>query len=172
MADGKDVVYAIEEPETSQHNEHIKMMMDALKTLSGRNHIQIIVTTHSPYLVKQLEYSQLRLVDNDTNVKRAKPVDTASMPYVSLNEVNFLAFGEVSEEYHDELYGHLEYRGDISTYFATQPKENYQRILRDGTPKTEQKCKTEVIRHQIYHPENTLNARYSPLVLDATVFDK
>ena len=38
VADGKDVVYAIEEPETSQHSEHIKMMMEALKSLSQREH--------------------------------------------------------------------------------------------------------------------------------------
>lgn len=26
---------------------------------------------------------------------------------------------------------------------------------------SEQKCKTEIIRHQIHHPENPHNARYS-----------
>lgn len=169
VAEGKDVVYAIEEPETSQHNEHIKMMMDALKTLSGRNHIQIIVTTHNPYLVKQLNYDQLRLVEEVTNVKKVNSVDPASMPYVSLNEVNYLAFGEVSEEYHDELYGHLEYRGDLNAYFATQPRFNYVKIKRDGTTVTEQKCKTEIIRHQIHHPENTHNARFSPMDLKDSI---
>ena len=104
VAEGKDVVYAIEEPETSQHNEHIRMMMDALKSLSARDHIQIIITTHSPYLVKQLNYAQLRMVSDNGGTKTIAPVDTASMPYVSLNEVSYLAFGDASEEYHDELY--------------------------------------------------------------------
>lgn len=169
VAEGKDVVYAIEEPETSQHNEHIKMMMDALKTLSGRDHIQIIITTHNPYLVKQMDYSQLRLVDENGGVKTVNPVDVASMPYVSLNEVNYLAFGEASEEYHDELYGHLEYRGDLNAYLGTQPQQNYIRLRRDGTTLTEQKCKTEIIRHQIHHPENTLNPRYSTLELKQSI---
>lgn len=169
VAEGKDVVYAIEEPETSQHNEHIKMMMDALKKLSGREHIQIIVTTHSPYLVKQLDYYQLRLVEDEANVKKVKPVDTASMPYVSLNEVNYLAFGEVSEEYHDELYSHLEYRGDLNALFALQPKLNYVKIKKDGTTAIEQKCKTEIIRHQIHHPENTHNPRFSALELKQSI---
>lgn len=169
VEEGKDVVYAIEEPETSQHNEHIKMMMDALKTLSVRDHIQIIITTHNPYLVKQMDYAQLWLVDEDGGVKTVNPVDIASMPYVSLNEVNYLAFGEASEEYHDELYGHLEYRGDLNAYLGTQPQQNYIRLRRDGTTLTEQKCKTEIIRHQIHHPENTLNPRYSALELKQSI---
>ena len=169
VAEGKDVVYAIEEPETSQHNEHIKMMMEALKTLSGRDHIQIIITTHSPYLVKQLNYGQLRLVEDNANVKKVTPVNPASMPYVSLNEVNYLAFGEVSEEYHDELYGHLEYRGDLNVFFATQLKFNYVKMKRDGSTVTEQKCKTEIIRHQIHHPENTHNARFSSVDLKDSI---
>lgn len=169
VAEGKDVVYAIEEPETSQHNEHIKMMMDALKTLSGRDHIQIIITTHNPYLVKQMDYSQLRLVDENGGVKTVNPVDTASMPYVSLNEVNYLAFGEASEEYHDELYGHLEYRGDLNAFLGTQPQQNYIRLRKDGSTLNEQKCKTEIIRHQIHHPENALNPRYTGLELKQSI---
>ncbi|MBO7466807.1 MAG: ATP-binding protein [Bacteroidaceae bacterium] len=169
VAEGKDVVYAIEEPETSQHNEHIKMMMDALKALSGRDHIQIIITTHNPYLVKQMDYSQLRLVAENGGLKTVNPVDTASMPYISLNEVNYLAFGEASEEYHDELYGHLEYRGDLNAFLGTQPQQNYIRLRKDGTTLNEQKCKTEIIRHQIHHPENTLNPRYTSLELKQSI---
>lgn len=169
VAEGKDVVYAIEEPETSQHNEHIKMMMDALKTLSERDHIQIIITTHNPYLVKQMDYAHLRLVDENGGVKIVNPVDTASMPYISLNEVNYLAFGEASEEYHDELYGHLEYRGDLNAFLGSQPQQNYIRLKKDGTTLNEQKCKTEIIRHQIHHPENTLNPRYTVMELKQSI---
>lgn len=169
VSEGKDVVYAIEEPETSQHNEHIRMMMEALKALAGREHIQIILTTHSPYLVKQLSYNQLRLVSNDGGIKTIKDVDPASMPYASLNEVNYLAFGEVSEEYHNELYGHLEDKGDLPAFLLTQPKQNYTRVKKDGTTVVEQKCKTEIIRHQIHHPENTHNVYYTPEELKQSI---
>ena len=116
-----------------------------------------------------MDYAQLRLVDENGGVKTVNPVDIASMPYVSLNEVNYLAFGEASEEYHDELYGHLEYRGDLNAYLGTQPQQNYIRLRRDGTTLTEQKCKTEIIRHQIHHPENTLNPRYTALELKQSI---
>lgn len=169
VAEGKDVIYAIEEPETSQHNEHIKLMMEALKTLSELDHIQIIITTHSPYLVKQLDYGQLRLVEENVGVKIVSPVNPASMPYVSLNEVNYLAFGEASEEYHDELYGHLHSRGDLQAYFNTQPTYTYNKINRHGAVVQEQICKTEIIRHQIHHPENPHNIRYTQAELSQSI---
>ena len=161
VAEGKDIIYAIEEPETSQHNEHIRMMMDALKTLSCRDHIQIIITTHSPYLVKQLDYAQLRLVSENKGIKTVSSVDVAKMPYKTLNEVNYLAFGEASEEYHDELYGHLEARGDLQAFINTQPTLTYNKLKKDGSIVPEQLSKTTIIRHQIHHPENTHNVRYT-----------
>ena len=161
VTEGKDVVYAIEEPETSQHNEHIRMMMEALCSLANRDHIQIIITTHSPYLVKQLDYAQLRLVSENGGVKEITQVDVAKMPYKTLNEVNYLAFGEVSEEYHDELYGCLEYRGDLQAFLNTQPTQIYNKVDKHGAIVQEQLCKTKIIRHQIHHPENHNNTRYT-----------
>ncbi len=161
VTEGKDVVYAIEEPETSQHNEHIHMMMEALGTLANRNHIQIIITTHSPYLVKQLDYSHLRLVSEKEGVKVVDSIDVAQMPYKTLNEVNYLAFGEVSEEYHNELYGHLDSRGDLKVFLSAQPTYTYKKITKSGSIVQEQLSKTEIIRHQIHHPENHNNTRYS-----------
>ena len=161
VTEGKDVVYAIEEPETSQHNEHIRMMMEALCSLANRDHIQIIITTHSPYLVKQLDYAQLRLVSENGGVKGITQVDVAKMPYKTLNEVNYLAFGEASEEYHDELYGYLEYRGDLQACLNSQPTQIYNRIDKNGAIVQDQLCKTKIIRHQIHHPENHYNTRYT-----------
>ncbi|MBR4227955.1 MAG: ATP-binding protein [Bacteroidales bacterium] len=160
LTQGKDVVYAIEEPETSQHNEHIRMMMEALRSLADRDHIQIIITTHSPHLVKQLNYEQLRLVSEKGGLKVVGQVDVAQMPYKTLNEVNYLAFGEVSEEYHNELYGHLDFRGDLKTFLRSQPTQVYIRDKK-GKITQEQLSKTEIIRHQIHHPENHYNKRYT-----------
>ena len=160
--EGKDVVYAIEEPETSQHSEHIRKMMDALKTLAARDHIQIIITTHSPYLVKQLDYSNLRLVSENGGARTISKVDTARLPYRTLNEVNYLAFGDISEEYHNELYGYLESRGDLNACLNAQPTLNYNKVDRNGAVVVEQLCKTKIIRHQIHHPENHNNPHYTP----------
>lgn len=42
-------------------------------------------------------------------------------------------------------------------------------MKRDGSTVTEQKCKTEIIRHQIHHPENTHNARFSSVDLKDSI---
>ena len=54
------VIYAIEEPETSQHEENQRKIVDALIKLSGMPNVQVILTTHSAYVVKQLQYNNLR----------------------------------------------------------------------------------------------------------------
>ena len=41
------IIYAIEEPETSQHTEHQKKMIKAFLDLSKTANTQVIITTHS-----------------------------------------------------------------------------------------------------------------------------
>src|SRR5690606_31273796 len=80
----------------------------------------------------------------------------------SLNEVNYLAFSEITEEYHNELYGFIELEGQLLNYKNEKPTINYLKLLRDGiSTRTEQVVLTEYIRHQIHHPENTNNNRYT-----------
>jgi predicted ATP-dependent endonuclease of OLD family len=155
------VVYAIEEPETSQHTEHQKKLISAFVELSCTANTQVIITTHSAGLVKELKFEHLRLVTAGHTGKEVKNVLPNQLPYPSLNEVNFLAFAEVSEEYHNELYGFIEHEGQLATFKAAQPVVPYNRLNRDGSLRTENIVLTEYIRHQIHHPENTNNLRYS-----------
>ncbi|UKI43544.1 MAG: ATP-binding protein [Porphyromonadaceae bacterium] len=104
-AKSQHIIYAIEEPETSQHKDHQRILVDALKALSENNGVQIIITTHSSDIVKQLDFKQLKVVCESNGIKSIKDVQKKSLPYPSLNEVNYLAFGDISEEYHNELYG-------------------------------------------------------------------
>lgn len=46
------IIYAIEEPETSQHTENQKKLIEALLELSEVNSTQVIITTHSANVVK------------------------------------------------------------------------------------------------------------------------
>ena len=79
----------------------------------------------------------------------------------SLNEVNYIAFNEVTEEYHDELYSFIEFQGWKDLYIEGKPTRLYKRIRRNGSISDEQKVLTEYIRHQIHHPENQNNPRYT-----------
>lgn len=155
------VIYAIEEPETSQHSENQKKLIRALINLANAANTQVIITTHSATIVKELGFSNIRMVRMDQDQKVVENVSPHQLPYASLNEVNYLAFSEISEEYHNELYGFIDEQGWLSLYKEGKSRVPYFRIDRDGQISEIQITKTEYIRHQIHHPENTHNIRFS-----------
>jgi len=161
QADIPSIIYAIEEPETSQHYEHQRQLIDALLELSNTDDTQIFLTSHSATIVKSLQFRDLRLISSDNGQKQITDIEPVSLPYPSLNEVNFSAFGEITEEYHNELYGYIEEQGLLGDFKNGKSTNEYIRVLRNGTTKSEQKNPTEIIRHQIHHPENTHNTRFT-----------
>lgn len=154
------IIYAIEEPETSQHTEHQKKLIDAFLTLASSENTQVIITTHSANIVKKLEFDNLRLITENGGRKLIQNITAKSLPYPSLNEVNYLAFGETTEEYHNELYGFLEENSLIAVYKKGRETMPYNKIIK-GKIEKNQICLTEYIRHQIHHPENTNNIRFT-----------
>lgn len=68
--DGKNnvpVIYAIEEPETSQHPEFQRNIIEALKTLSETGD-QVILTTHVPGLAELLPISSIRFIEPNEGI--------------------------------------------------------------------------------------------------------
>ncbi len=89
----RNIIYAIEEPETSQHLNHQILLIDALKKLSSQPHIQVIITTHSAHIVKKLSFDNIRLISvTSTGGKLVSKVRPHDLPYPSLSEINLLAF--------------------------------------------------------------------------------
>ncbi|API50578.1 OLD family endonuclease [Rhizobium leguminosarum] len=58
----RNVIYAIEEPETSQHPNYQIMLMKALLTLADQPNRQILVTTHVPALAGLMPVEGIRFV--------------------------------------------------------------------------------------------------------------
>ncbi len=54
------VLYAIEEPETSQHPNNQKMLMKAFHELAANPDCQVILTTHNPALVRNVPSNSIR----------------------------------------------------------------------------------------------------------------
>lgn len=156
-----NIVYAIEEPETSQHPDHQRALIDALIVLSQAQNTQVMLTTHSPEIVKRLKFENILLI-SDKTPGRVSRVQEHELPYPSLNEVNFVAFDEASCEYHNELYGFIEAEGRLCDYKKGKPLKEYIRIRQDGSTVTQQIILTEYIRHQIHHPENKTNMHFKP----------
>ncbi|MDN3221993.1 AAA family ATPase [Pseudomonas nunensis] len=61
----RTVIYAIEEPETSQHPNYQVMLMKALLALSTQPNRQILVTTHVPALAGLIPKESVRYVTRD-----------------------------------------------------------------------------------------------------------
>lgn len=163
VSDNANVIYAIEEPETSQHTKNQIILINSLKELSRNT--QILITTHSSVVVKSLQFDNLRIVVDNGTGKSIKNVQQALSTYKlltnSLNEINYLVFDDVSEAYHDELYSELIDKGLWNTFDNSQSKQKYIKENKDKTTKEEQKSLTEIIRHQIHHPENKHNPKYT-----------
>jgi predicted ATP-dependent endonuclease of OLD family len=162
-----DIIYAIEEPETSQHPKHQRKLIEAFIELSKTNNTQVLLTTHSPSIVKLLKFEHLKLIKHDAQ-KEVINVEQNELPYPSLNEVNFLAFGESNDEYHNELYGYIESEGRLQTFNTGKPTRQYLNVK---TQKTWQLTMSEYIRHQIHHPENTHNTRFTDNELQTSIND-
>lgn len=168
VRDVPDIIYAIEEPETSQHTEHQKKLISAFKSLSGISNTQIIITTHSAALVKELNFDNLRLITNDDTSKTINNVISGQLPYPSLNEVNYLAFSEVTDEYHNELYGYIEAEDQLNQFRSGKPTLKYIKEIKSGI-KEENLVLTEYVRHQIHHPENKRNTRFTHVQLKTSI---
>lgn len=62
------VIYAIEEPETSQHPNHQLMLLDAFEQLVAQGACQVILTTHTPTLARRVNQNNLRLITKQDGV--------------------------------------------------------------------------------------------------------
>ncbi|MCU4117241.1 ATP-binding protein [Mycoplasma zalophi] len=161
-----NIIYAIEEPETSQHTSNQIKLIDSLKELSKSTKTQILLTTHSPNIVKQIGIKNLRLVSENNGVKVVNTVKPIVLN--SLNEVNYLAFGEISEEYHNELYGYIESDNLLNKFEEHKTLREYKK-LKNNSIKFEKVTLSKYIRHQIHHPENKLNTRFTKCELKNSI---
>ena len=96
-------------------------------------------------------------------------VTSGLLGYPSLNEINYTAFGAVTEEYHDELWGYIEEKQLEAEYKKDKETRPYKRMKKDGTVADEQRTLSHYIRDQIHHPENKLNERFTPEDLKKSV---
>ena len=104
----KKLIVLIDEPELHLHPKLQSDFIELLLEFSKDS--QVILTTHSPLFIKQaMSNNNVKvkiLTKTENSVVVANP-ELAVLPYVSANEVNFIAFKLATEEYHNELYEQL-----------------------------------------------------------------
>jgi energy-coupling factor transporter ATP-binding protein EcfA2 len=62
----KSVIYALEEPETAQHPNNQKILIDSFKSLASEPACQVLLTTHSPGFASELPGASIRFIDRDS----------------------------------------------------------------------------------------------------------
>ena len=107
---GKDLIILIDEPELHLHPKLQEKFVELLLEFSKES--QVILTSHSPLLVKQLlenDFVKTYVLrkNSDGQIVSSETFGLV-LPYLSANEINFVAFDLATEEYHNELYNELE----------------------------------------------------------------
>jgi AAA15 family ATPase/GTPase len=69
-SDVENIIYAIEEPETSQHPDHQIKLIQSFQNLSEQPNTQILLTTHVPGLAQMVASHQIRFIIEDAGRKK------------------------------------------------------------------------------------------------------
>ncbi len=105
LSDKKDLIILLDEPELHLHPNLQKDLISLLSGVSSK--VQVIISTHSPLFIKQLYgiTPKFHILEKENNIPVKKDIKEQKIKdYLSLNEVNFMAFGLYTEEYFNELY--------------------------------------------------------------------
>lgn len=94
----KDVIYAIEEPETAQHPNNQRILIDSFLKISQNDNCQVILTTHSPELAKELPINSIRFVDRDSDGKPVVKEGTDEVFEEVVNTLGVLANAEIDNK--------------------------------------------------------------------------
>lgn len=65
-----DVIYAIEEPETSQHPDNQRIIVESLYNIAQQSNSQVLITTHNPGVGRLLSTADVRFLCNDGSSSR------------------------------------------------------------------------------------------------------
>lgn len=107
----ENILILIDEPELHLHPE---LQYNLIKhIISSFDTNQFLLSTHSPLFVKQTlsndsDKIQIHCLKKEDKEIRVLELESRVLPYLSANEINYIAFGLPTEEYHNELYNEIE----------------------------------------------------------------
>lgn len=167
-----NIILCIDEPELNLHPRAQEKLAMALSKLSAN--IQIIVSTHSPYILKSFkrDSDKVYIFEEGTNASIKVLEKLSVLPFgPTLSEIQHFAYKLTPNDLHNELYGYLDSENKLS--FTNTKRWLDERDLikyatknsttKDAVPETDREnLKKDVslqayIRHSIHHPENTWN---------------
>lgn len=162
-----NTILLLDEPETHLHPKAQEdLLLELVKITKNKKNNIVFFATHSNYMIDKLNLSR--------NYKVAKPKDTTTLEMFknktsTYASVNYDVFDIVSTDYHNELFAKAFYLSNEKNLTDFDKKIDE---LNDGVYKIDKKYMQSnkkqydctlctYIRHQIHHPENELNKRFS-----------
>jgi putative ATP-dependent endonuclease of the OLD family len=182
----KPILFFIDEPETFLHPQAQNKLLDALEKISQKS--QIFIITHSPYLLKKYkkETHSMNVFSKKSglnNAKAGKEFDLFGDSSPTWGEINYYAFGVLSIEFHNELYGFIQakaifedeknyFEEDFEKYLVSKgiaQDQPYIRLKKDGTTENQTRTLPTKIRNIIHHPENTHNTKCTDAEIKSSI---
>lgn len=177
----KPILFFIDEPETFLHPIAQNKLLDALEKISLKS--QIFIITHSPYLLKKYKKDthSMNIFSKDVGLNKVtegKEFDLFGNSSPTWGEINYYAFGVLSVEFHNELYGFIQAKAILEDEKFYKPKDfdeylfdksnrvitidhSYKHLKADGSVVEYTTTLPTKIRNIIHHPENTNNIKFT-----------
>ncbi len=175
IVDNSADIIIIDEPESFLHPKAQQILSKLLLEKSKDN--QIIIATHSPYMFKEiLDKSKLFIFERKKNKINIQTITKQEGLFKKISptfsEINYTAYGLISSEFHNELYGFVK-----SKYQKNGSLLSFDKFLiNEGDKKKtwtynnlKYKGLTTYIRNYIHHPEQDQNTKHSKKDLDWSI---
>lgn len=172
LQSGKKLILLIDEVELHLHPKLQKELVDILLEYSKNS--QIILTSHSPELLKDLQknkHHKINVLVRDGTKITVNPVQKYVLPMPTISETNYVAFNLASMEYFIELYNYLGELNNVSSVAAIDRllAADGMSLLSwerdDGPPQS--LTVISCTRNKFHHPANTHNDSRIDLRYDA-----
>ncbi|SFS15112.1 AAA ATPase domain-containing protein [Yoonia litorea] len=158
------LILLIDEPEMHLH-PRLQTKLAKFFFEKSANH-QIILTSHSPYIVRDVgsdaSVVQFALKEGKSEVTPMSGLKTKLRHGLTVNEVNFLVFGMPSVEYLDELWGSA-----MLQFEAERVRQLDEVLVKNGLSYRENWRRSDgndyavtlphFVRNSVHHPENKHN---------------
>lgn len=170
------LVLMLDEPETWLHPSAQLKLGEALSKIGEQE--QVFIITHSPYLIRKFDpQSHLLTVlagqGDDRRVDRSTTFGLFGVGEPTWGEINYRAFGICSVDFHNELYGRVQWHieqgleegkeaGEACIDEFLQQKGRPQSMTWTRTSGTSKKRTVHTyVRNCIHHPENKMNTPFT-----------
>lgn len=166
------LILMLDEPETWMHPNAQLKLGEALSKIGEQE--QVFVITHSPYLIRKFDSNNHLLTvfsgkASDRRIDVSTKFGLFGVGEPTWGEINYRAFGIYSNEFHNELYGRVQWHieqgkqngnvareREVDEFFAQRGLQKQKEWVRSIGVSYRRTLPT-FVRNSIHHPENKLN---------------